>query len=86
MLNYLSSLDTSLTVPFDKMPNEFHEIVSDVMSNENCFSCNRPASFCCTCTSVNEKWYCGYCTAYIAKSFNINEIEILRNKLKSLNI
>jgi hypothetical protein len=86
MLNYLSSLDTFLVVPIDKIPNEFHEVVSDVMTNENCFSCNRPASFCFIIAGNNEKWYCGYCAAYIAISYNKNEIEIVRNNLETLSI
>lgn len=86
MLNYLSSFDTFLTVPVDKMPNEFHDIVSDVMTNENCVSCNRPASFCFIHTSKNETRYCGYCAAYIAISYNKNEIEIIRNNLEALSI
>lgn len=90
MLNYLSSLDTFLVVPVDKTPNDFHEIVSDVMTNENCVSCNRPASFCFILASKNEEWYCGYCAAYIAKTLIAQspnkEIEIIRNNLEALSI
>ena len=85
MLNYLSSLDSFLVVPSDKMPNEVHDIVSNITTNDRCFSCNRPASYAFILFNT-EKWYCGYCTTYIARSSNENEIEILRNNLESLNI
>ncbi len=71
MLNYLASLNSSIPVSEDNMPSSYCNITNDVTTDDRCFSCSRPVSYCFSNLSGIKKWYCGYCASYIATSENI---------------
>lgn len=85
MLNYLASLNPSTEVPSDKMPSSYCDITNDAMTNDKCFSCTRPVSYCFSNLSGIKQWYCGYCASYIATSRS-NPVESIRIDFQSLKI
>jgi hypothetical protein len=78
----LSHLSSSMVVEDCKMIDPYI-IEHNIMTDDQCFSCQRPVSYAFTNLSGIKRWYCGYCAVSIAK---VDSIQSLNTQLQSMKL
>lgn len=81
-MQHLYNLNSSVDVPDNKIIYPY-TIEHNIMTDDKCYSCTRPVSYCFSNLVGVKKWYCGYCATYIVRADPINSLE---QSLQNLNI